>query len=87
MSAAARKLDAMLDKGLKQLAEKDIKPRTFNDVRRILDDQSIDAIPIATPNRWHSLIGIWACQAGKDVYVEKPCSHNVREGRQLVSAA
>ena len=87
MSAAARKLDAMPDKGLKQLAEKHIKPRTFKDVRRILDDQSIDAISIATPNGWHSLIGIWACQAGKDVYVEKPCSHNVREGRQLVSAA
>jgi len=61
--------------------------RTFADVRRLLEDQSIDAISIATPNHWHALMAIWACQAGKDVYVEKPCSHNVWEGRQLVKAA
>jgi predicted dehydrogenase len=62
-------------------------PRTFVDVRRLLEDQTIDAISIATPNHWHALIAIWACQAGKDVYVEKPCSHNLWEGRQLVRAA
>ena len=62
-------------------------PRTFVDVRRLLEDPSIDAISIATPNHWHALIAIWACQAGKDVYVEKPCSHNLWEGRQLVRAA
>jgi predicted dehydrogenase len=62
-------------------------PRTFIDVRRLLEDPSIDAISIATPNHWHALIAIWACQAGKDVYVEKPCSHNLWEGRQLVRAA
>jgi predicted dehydrogenase len=62
-------------------------PRTVADVRRILDDASIDAISIATPNHWHALMAIWACQAGKDVYVEKPCSHNLWEGRQLVRAA
>src|SRR5256885_14500721 len=62
-------------------------PRTFADVRRLLEDQSIDAISIATPNHWHALMAIWACQAGKDVYVEKPCSHNLREGRQVVRAA
>ena len=56
------------------------KPVSFVDVRKLLDDHSIDAISIATPNHWHSLIGIWACQAGKDVYVEKPCSHNLWEG-------
>jgi predicted dehydrogenase len=61
--------------------------RTFADVRQLLDDPSIDAISIATPNHWHALIAIWACQAGKDVYVEKPCSHNLWEGRQLVRAA
>jgi predicted dehydrogenase len=61
--------------------------RTVADVRRLLDDRSIDAISIATPNHWHALIAIWACQAGKDVYVEKPCSHNLWEGRQLVRAA
>jgi predicted dehydrogenase len=63
------------------------KPATFVDVRKLLDDKSIDAISIATPNSWHSLMAIWACQAGKDVYVEKPCSHNLWEGKQLVRAA
>src|SRR5438094_4709085 len=63
------------------------KPKSYVDVRKLLEDKSIDAISIATPNHWHSLIAIWACQAGKDVYVEKPCSHNLWEGRQLVRAA
>jgi predicted dehydrogenase len=62
-------------------------PQTYVDVRKLLEDKSIDAISIATPNHWHSLMAIWACQAGKDVYVEKPCSHNLWEGRQLVRAA
>jgi predicted dehydrogenase len=62
-------------------------PRTYADFRRLLEDPSIDAISIATPNHWHALMGIWACQAGKDVYVEKPCSHNLWEGRQLVRAS
>jgi len=61
--------------------------QTFVDVRKLLEDKSIDAISIAVPNHWHSLMAIWACQAGKDVYVEKPCSHNLWEGRQLVRAA
>src|SRR5512140_1551480 len=47
------------------------KPKTFFDIRKLLDDKSIDAISIATPNHWHSLMGIWACQAGKDSYIEK----------------
>src|ERR1039458_3698324 len=63
------------------------KPKTYVDVRKLLDDKSIDAISIATPNHWHALMAIWACQAGKDVYVEKPCTHNLWEGRQLVMAA
>ncbi len=63
------------------------KPVTYTDIRKLLEDKSIDAISIATPNHWHSLMAIWACQAGKDVYVEKPCSHNLWEGRQLVKAA
>ncbi|MGB8474253.1 MAG: Gfo/Idh/MocA family oxidoreductase [Candidatus Acidiferrum sp.] len=62
------------------------KPKPYGDVRKLLEDKDIDAISIATPNHWHSLIAIWACQAGKDVYVEKPCSHNTFEGRQLVRA-
>jgi len=60
---------------------------TFRDIRKVLDDKNIDAISIATPNHWHTLQTIWACQAGKDVYVEKPCSHNVFESRQIVAAA
>jgi predicted dehydrogenase len=62
------------------------KPKSYVDVRKLLEDKEIDAVSIATPNHWHSLIAIWACQAGKDVYVEKPCSHNWFEGRQLVNA-
>jgi predicted dehydrogenase len=57
------------------------------DLRRVFEQKSIDAVTIATPNHWHSLAAIWACQAGKDVYVEKPGSHNVWEGRKLVEAA
>jgi predicted dehydrogenase len=62
------------------------RPKGYVDVRKLLEDKEIDAISIATPNHWHSLIGIWGCQAGKDIYVEKPCSHNTFEGRQLVRA-
>ena len=57
------------------------------DLRRVLDDRAVDAVSIATPNHWHSLAAIWACQAGKDVYVEKPGSHNLFEGRRMVEAA
>ncbi|HEU4753610.1 MAG TPA: Gfo/Idh/MocA family oxidoreductase, partial [Armatimonadota bacterium] len=63
------------------------EPKVVQDLRRIMDDPSIDAVSIATPNHWHSLAGIWAMQAGKDVYVEKPVSHNVHEGRVLVDTA
>lgn len=59
----------------------------YFDYREMIEDQELDAVSIATPNHWHSLQGIWACQAGKDVYVEKPLSHNVLEGRKLVEAA
>src|SRR5499427_7956374 len=62
------------------------KPKTYADVRKLLEDKSIDAISVAAPNHWHSLMGIWVCQAGKDAYVEKPCSHNWWEGKQLVAA-
>ncbi len=61
------------------------KVKTYRDVREALSDDSIDAISIATPNHWHSLMAIWGVQAGKDVYVEKPLSHNVWEGRQLAA--
>jgi predicted dehydrogenase len=62
-------------------------PTVVQDIRRVLDDKSIDAISVATPNHWHALATVWACQAGKDVYVEKPVSHNVLEGRRMVEAA
>ncbi len=62
------------------------KPQTEVDLRKILEGDKIDAISIATPNHWHSLQGIWAAQAGKDFYIEKPCSHNWWEGHQLVKA-
>ena len=52
-------------------------PKCVQDIRQALDDKDLDAVSIATPNHWHSLLAIWACQAGKDVYVEKPCSHNI----------
>jgi predicted dehydrogenase len=80
--------ESVLAARMKELGERGIKaPQTFTDFRKVLDDKSIDAVSIATPNHWHSLMGIWACQAGKDVYLEKPCSHDVWEGRQLVKAA
>ena len=61
--------------------------KTFTDLRELFAMSDLDAVTIATPNHWHSLAAIWAMQAGKDVYVEKPVSHNVWEGRQLVAAA
>src|SRR5690349_25032926 len=63
------------------------KPELFVDIRKLLEKKDIDAISIATPNHSHTLQTIWACQAGKDVYVEKPCAHNMFEARQVVAAA
>ena len=63
------------------------RPIIESDMRRVFDDKSIDAVTIATTNHWHALAGIWAMQAGKDVYVEKPVSHNIFEGQKLVEAA
>ena len=62
-------------------------PQCVQDFRRVLDDKTLDAVSIVTPNHWHALLAIWACQAGKDVHVEKPCSHNIVEGRRIVEAA
>jgi predicted dehydrogenase len=63
------------------------RPRTEPDIRRILEDKNVDAVIISCCNHWHALAGIWACQAGKHVYVEKPVSHEFQSGRQLVQAA
>ena len=77
----------VLDKVAAELAKGGLTPEKFTDLRALLASPNIDAITIATPNHWHSLAGIWACQAGKDAFVEKPVSHNIWEGRQLVAAA
>jgi predicted dehydrogenase len=61
--------------------------KTENDLRKVYEDKSIDVVSIATPNHWHALAAIWAMQAGKDVYVEKPGSHNLSEGRKMIEAA
>jgi predicted dehydrogenase len=63
------------------------KVKAEKDLRRVFDDKDIDVVTIAMPNHWHALATIWACQAGKDVYVEKPGSHNIFEGRKMVEAA
>lgn len=63
------------------------KPLTEWDMRKVLDDKEIDAMSFATPNHWHALGSIWACQAGKHVYVEKPAMHNIWEGRKMIEAA
>jgi len=63
------------------------KPATETEYRKVLENKDIDVVSIATPNHWHALQAIWACQAGKDVYVEKPVSHTIQEGRKIVEAA
>lgn len=62
-------------------------PKAYRDVREVMADDSIDVVTTATPNHWHSLITVWSCQAGKDVYVEKPMAHSPYEGRQCLAAA
>jgi len=64
-----------------------IKPQRVDDMRRTFDDKDVDAVLICTPEHWHSLATIWACQAGKDVYVEKNISLNIPEGRKMIEAA
>ena len=63
------------------------RPKVVQDMRRVLDDKDIDVVTIATPNHWHTLAAIWACQAGKDVYIEKPATHCFNEGKSLIAAA
>ena len=80
------------DMNILKKRQKDFKEKYNEDValeqdlRRVMDNNDIDVVSIATPNHWHSLSVIWACQAGKDVYVEKPGSHNIWEGRKMVEA-
>lgn len=77
-----------LERATKRLAERQSKaPQGVNDFRRILDDPAIDVLVVATPNHWHAPATILGCQAGKHVYVEKPCSHTAEEGEWSVAAA
>lgn len=62
-------------------------PKEYSDMRKLFEDKDVQAVSVATPNHWHALTTIWACQAGKDVYVEKPASHNAYEGLQMIKAA
>jgi len=80
--------DAVLAKRGEEVRAKTGKmPKLVRDYRELLSDPSIDAFMVATPDHWHALLTIWGCQAGKDVYVEKPMSHNVAEGKMAVEAA
>jgi predicted dehydrogenase len=76
------------DKGRAEGAAKKFKgSKAVTDLRRVIDDKDIDFVTVTTCNHWHVLASVWACQAGKDVYVEKPVSHNIWEGRKLVEAS
>lgn len=80
--------DSMFAKPVKAVEDLTKKtPRVEKDFRRLLEDKAIDAVIVATPDHWHALLTVLACQAGKDVYTEKPASHNVVEGRRMVEAA
>ena len=76
-----------LASGMETLRKEGLSAKQYRDIRDMLDDPDIDAVSIATPNHWHALATVWACQAGKDVYVEKPVTHNLWEGRKMVEAA
>jgi len=79
--------EGVIGKAMEAVTKKTGKPAYEQDIRKVLEDKSIDVVSFATPNHWHALGAIWAMQAGKHVYVEKPASHNVVEGRRMVQAA
>ncbi len=80
--------EAVIDKAMKSITKtQGAAPKYEKDIRKLLDDKNIDVISIATPNHWHALMAVWAMRAGKDVYCEKPATHNVKEGRLMVQAA
>jgi predicted dehydrogenase len=78
---ARERAEAMVAKAVQR------KPRSFVDMKDVFADKSVDAVFMPLPNHWHALATIWACQAGKDVYVEKPACHNILEGRKMIEAA
>jgi predicted dehydrogenase len=77
----------LLDREVKKAGDRGLQIQGYTDIRKLLENKDIDVVTFATPNHWHALGAIWAIQAGKDVYLEKPVSHNVWEGRQIVPAA
>jgi len=76
-----------LDAEVAKFKERNITVDTYTDYRKLLENKNIDAVVLCVPDHWHALMTIWACQAGKDVYCEKPASHNIWEGRKMVEAA
>jgi predicted dehydrogenase len=76
-----------LDRELAAARDLGAKVTAYHDPREVFDDKGVDAVVVALPNHWHALATVWACQAGKDVYVEKPFSYNLWEGQQMVAAA
>ncbi len=80
--------EAVIGPAMKRIAAAQGQPPTYvKDIRRLLDDKDIDVVTVATPNHWHALAAVWAMRAGKDVYCEKPASHNLHEGRLMAEAA
>jgi len=77
---------ARIDEHATTLRDQNQSVNTYQDFRKLLEDKAVDAVVIATPNHWHALMTIWACQAGKDVYVEKPVSHSIWEGARMLEA-
>ena len=77
----------ILDREKQRFATWQQRVKSYTDMRDVFENPDIDAVFVATPNHWHALATVWACQAGKDVYVEKPASHSIWEGRQMVAAA
>lgn len=77
----------ILARGVSESKSRNQKVDAYTDVRKLLEVKGIDVVSTATPNHWHALVTVWACQAGKDVCVEKPVSHNIFEGRKMVEAA
>jgi len=78
---------SVLNQTASDLSKEGINVDKYADIRKLLERKDIDAVSIATPNHWHALAAVWACQAGKDVLVEKPVSHSIWEGRKIVDAA